>query len=173
MWKTTLSSLGQISDLSEMVARYICLLCAVGMAALVNLAVFYRYVLNDPLFWPEELARFLMVWITFIGGSIALRRGSLFSFTIISGSLSGRIAHYYNVIVNMASLIFICWFLFYGLDALKLYSKFTSMATGITYYWSALGLFIGAVLMISHIVLAIFRNIDEIVRNENKTGGRI
>jgi TRAP-type transport system small permease protein len=38
-------------------------------------AVIFRYVLNDSLIWAEELARYLFVWLTFLGSAIALRRG--------------------------------------------------------------------------------------------------
>jgi len=45
-----------------------------SMAALVAVQVFFRYVLNHSLFWSEELARFLLVWLTFLGASVAYHR---------------------------------------------------------------------------------------------------
>jgi len=45
-----------------------------GMAAVVAVQVFCRYVLNHSLFWSEELARYLLVWLTFLGASAAYRR---------------------------------------------------------------------------------------------------
>jgi TRAP-type C4-dicarboxylate transport system permease small subunit len=35
--------------------------------------VFWRYVLNNPLDWSEELARFLFIWLVFLASSVALR----------------------------------------------------------------------------------------------------
>ncbi|MEW6672858.1 MAG: TRAP transporter small permease [Thermodesulfobacteriota bacterium] len=51
-------------------------LFAVGlsMAAIVAVEVFSRYVLNHSLFWSEELARYLLVWLTFLGASVAYHR---------------------------------------------------------------------------------------------------
>jgi len=46
-----------------------------GMAFLVAAQVFFRYTLNQSLFWSEELARYLLVWLTFMGASSAYRRG--------------------------------------------------------------------------------------------------
>ncbi len=51
------------------------MVCGAGMALIVILQVFCRYVLNNSLFWSEELARYLMVWLTFLGASVAYRRG--------------------------------------------------------------------------------------------------
>lgn len=42
------------------------------MVTVVVAAVFWRYVLNDSLVWAEELARYLFVWVTFLGGGIGV-----------------------------------------------------------------------------------------------------
>ena len=44
------------------------------MVLVVAVQVFCRYVLNQSLFWSEELARFLLVWLTFLGASSAYYR---------------------------------------------------------------------------------------------------
>lgn len=48
----------------------------ITMAAIVAAQVFFRYVLNASLFWSEEAARFLLVWLTFLGATTAYYRGS-------------------------------------------------------------------------------------------------
>jgi TRAP-type C4-dicarboxylate transport system permease small subunit len=35
-------------------------------------AVFFRYVLNNSIVWAEELARYLFVWITFVGAGLGV-----------------------------------------------------------------------------------------------------
>lgn len=47
-----------------------------SMALLVAVQVFCRYVLNGSLFWSEELARYMLVWLTFLGAVVAYYRGS-------------------------------------------------------------------------------------------------
>lgn len=39
------------------------------MTALILLQVFFRYVLNSPLVWAEELARLNMIWMAFLGAA--------------------------------------------------------------------------------------------------------
>jgi TRAP-type C4-dicarboxylate transport system permease small subunit len=56
--------------------KVIVVLSCAGIVVVVLIGVFYRYVLNDSLSWTEEVARFLLVYITFIGASLALKEGS-------------------------------------------------------------------------------------------------
>ena len=42
-----------------------------SMALLVVVQVFCRYILNSSLFWSEELARYMLVWLSFIGATVA------------------------------------------------------------------------------------------------------
>ncbi len=48
----------------------------IAMAVIVAVQVFSRYVLNYSLFWSEELARLLLVWLTFFGATVAYFHGA-------------------------------------------------------------------------------------------------
>ncbi len=54
----------------------VCVLSLVVMVAVTLLQVFCRYVLNASLLWPEEVARWLFVWMVFLGMAIAVRRNA-------------------------------------------------------------------------------------------------
>lgn len=47
-----------------------------SMSLVVAAQVFSRYVLNHSIFWSEELARHFLVWLTFLGATVAYRRGA-------------------------------------------------------------------------------------------------
>jgi TRAP-type C4-dicarboxylate transport system permease small subunit len=44
---------------------------AMSLASLLQ--VIFRYVLKQPLPWSEELARFLFVWVVFLGSAVAIK----------------------------------------------------------------------------------------------------
>jgi TRAP-type C4-dicarboxylate transport system permease small subunit len=46
------------------------------LAVVVFYQVFTRYILNDAAGWTEEIARYLLIAVTFLGGAMAVRRGT-------------------------------------------------------------------------------------------------
>lgn len=46
-----------------------------AMVVTITAQVLARYVFNVPLSWTEELARYLFLWLVFLGASQAMRRG--------------------------------------------------------------------------------------------------
>jgi TRAP-type C4-dicarboxylate transport system permease small subunit len=59
-------------------------LMLVAICFIVFAGVFFRYFLHIGLGWTEEAARYLQVWMTFIGATIAVKRWSHFQLMIIN-----------------------------------------------------------------------------------------
>lgn len=71
---TSLTALGRVCSVLDHVSRII-LGTLIGLIVLVTcMAVWWRYVLNDPLSWTEQISRILFVWVTFLGAA-SLYRG--------------------------------------------------------------------------------------------------
>ena len=57
----------------------------------VSVQVFVRYVLQKPLFlWSEELARFLLIWMVFLGIGVGVKNDAHFSMDILPPLLGRR-----------------------------------------------------------------------------------
>ena len=66
-----------MKTLDKIVSKVEELIAVVGLSAMTVItlvAVFFRYVLQSPIIWSEEAARYLMVWSTMLGISIATRQ---------------------------------------------------------------------------------------------------
>ncbi|MBW1848599.1 MAG: TRAP transporter small permease [Deltaproteobacteria bacterium] len=85
-----------------------------SMAIIVAVQVFFRYVLNHSLFWSEELARFLLVWLTFFGASVAYYRKANPGVDFLYSRMSPSIRKVSTVLIHLASIILFCVMIFYG-----------------------------------------------------------
>lgn len=55
-----------------------------SLALIVFLQFFTRYVMNDSLSWTEEIARYGLMWLVFIGGAVVTRKNSHIAVELLS-----------------------------------------------------------------------------------------
>jgi TRAP-type C4-dicarboxylate transport system permease small subunit len=55
-----------------------------SLAFIVFLQFFTRYVMNDSLSWTEEIARYGLMWVVFIGGAMVTRRNTHIAVELLS-----------------------------------------------------------------------------------------
>jgi TRAP-type C4-dicarboxylate transport system permease small subunit len=70
----TADRLTRLSGRVNRVMEYLLFGLGLSMALVVAVQVFCRYVLNASLFWSEELARYMLVWLSFFGATVAYHR---------------------------------------------------------------------------------------------------
>ena len=92
------------------VCRLAALALVVAIAGVVAAGVFWRYVLNDSLSWYEELAKFMMVWLVFMGAPVALRLGGHISIEMLPQSLPPRLRALLWLVVTVI-VAWSCWML--------------------------------------------------------------
>lgn len=86
-----------------------CRILAIGGLALmvltILLQVFFRYVLNNALPWPDEAARFCMLWMTGLMAPSAYRWGAFVSIDLIRDSLGRHAAGILNLFMLLLGLV--------------------------------------------------------------------
>lgn len=63
-----------------------------AMVLTVGANVFLRYVIGSALSWGDEVPQILLVWITFLGAALAIRRGEQFELDLLVESLPTAVA---------------------------------------------------------------------------------
>jgi len=76
----------------------------------VLLQIFYRYVLQSPLTWTEEAARYSFIWIVLLGAAFAVRKKEHVAMEILFDRFPKSVQRYVMVIINgiiLLSLIYL------------------------------------------------------------------
>ena len=74
------------------------------MVVVIIVQVFFRYVLNNALPWPDEVARFLMLWMTGLIAPSAYRWGGFVSIDMLERFLPKILANLLIFIILLISL---------------------------------------------------------------------
>ena len=77
------------------------------LAGIVFLQFFTRYVLNDSLAWTEEIARYGLMWVTFIGAAMVTRRNSHIAVTLLTELLPAGPARVLRALIDVIVLVFL------------------------------------------------------------------
>lgn len=102
--------LSAINGIQLGVFRWGAMLLVVAIAAIVSAGVFFRYALNDSLSWSEELAKYAMLWLVFLGAPIALRLGAHPNIEVVISRFPSRMTRLILTIMHLAVCLF-CAFL--------------------------------------------------------------
>jgi len=99
----------------------------IGFVALficVMLQIICRYVLEIPLPWSDELARYLLVWVSLLAVSIAFRNDSNIRLDFFISQCPPLIRHGVWVLFNLLTLAFLGLLVYYGIPNATI-GKFT------------------------------------------------
>jgi len=132
-----------------------------AMACIVFANVALRYLTNDSLIWAEEVARHLMIWLTFLGAGLVLRFGGHIAIENLHDVLPGRAGLWLRGLIVAALLTFFALMAWQGATYTSVMRFQTTAATGISFGWAYLAMPFGFVLLIVHLLLVARRYVVE------------
>ncbi len=100
------------------------ILCFIVGIMVVNVAagVFFRYVLQNSLSWTEELGRYLMIWMGYLGAVLAMKEGSHVGITSFIALFPPVLRRALEVLASMIVLAFL------GIVLVKSFSHLESLS---------------------------------------------
>lgn len=152
----------------DKVTQWICVTLVFLMTIEVLSAVFFRYVLNAPIKWGEELARFIMVWAGLLGISIALKDGEHIGLEMLVGKLSGRPLYLVKLIINLMIFIFLLILFIWGVEICR--QAWGSFMPGlqISWSWSHLAVPVTAAIQLVHVLAWLLEQTIGVIRMEQE-----
>lgn len=135
-------------DQINRVVTWIVVLMLAAMSTIIFVQVIYRYVLAAALPWSEELSRYLMMWTTFLGAGLGVRKGALLGMEVLVKALPKMLNRIAVWVVFVIQIIFLLIVLIYGVKMTLIAGRQLSPAMLIHMSWPYSSIPVGAALMI-------------------------
>ena len=111
-----------------------------AIVVLVVVQVVARYVLRISLPWPEELARFLLIWLTFTGAVVGSWRNAHFRVDVITQRLPPAAVRVLSLAIDVLVVLALIVFVWQGIELTRLtgFMRSTSMELSMAYVYGVI-----------------------------------
>ena len=143
--------LDEISRRLNQAMKFLAGFLIAAMTILVFLQVIFRYLVDAPLDWSEEMASFAFVWMALLGASVGLKNDEHPRLDIIYQIFPDWIKMFCNLIINLAILFMLVVLFIFGMQltiAMQL-QRTAALGYSISYVYAVLP--ISAIVMFFHV----------------------
>ena len=126
----------------------IALLGAMSVIIFTNVAM--RYLTDQSIEWAEEVARHMMIWLTFLGAGPVLRYGGHIAVDNLQDSVAPRVAVALRVVIAVLLTGFFVFMVWMGVLYMQRTQFQTTAATQISFAYIYAAMPVGGVLLLLH-----------------------
>lgn len=137
-----------ISSWLAFVASVVARLMLVAVAVMLVLQVVLRYGFSYSLPWPEEAARYLMIWIVMLSGSLLVRDDQLVRVDFLDHLWPGSLLVWRNATFRLLLAGMLCVLVWQGWEQAMFSMRRTTTALQISWFWPYLAIPVGGALML-------------------------
>jgi TRAP-type transport system small permease protein len=129
-----------------------------ALGFIVFLQFFTRYILNDSLAWTEEIARYGLMCVTFIGGAMVTRRNSHIAVVLLPNLLPAWTARLLLALVDLVTLGFLALLAYFSVLIVERMQvqRMTVIDLSMSYVYGAVAF--GCFLMLGRQMQRVWRN---------------
>ena len=158
--KYFINSLNSISFFLNKILRFIIAIMMTLMITSVLLDITLRY-FGRSFSFGDELARFMLIGIVFIGAGICVHEKQHVKLSILTDRFSGK----FKILFSILSLVIIILVMFFFINSAWLFAKSApthrSSVMGISMFWPKLLLLVSGIIMVFYYIVEIIRYIYE------------
>lgn len=154
------------SNWAYFLGKWILIVTMFTIVCLVLVQVLMRYVFNTGLLWPEEITKWCLVWVGYVGAGVALKDKGHVTLSLFVDRLSQGMRFWALHAGKWVVLLFLIAFTILGVQQ-ALRNPAYSWAVNVRYLWVMLGLPLAGTLMITHIFYFIFEDLLSLFERGN------
>lgn len=139
-------------DILYKIVEFFSCFCLVGQIVIISYAVFTRYVLNSSPSWAEEISRVLMIWMSLLTVSLAVKDDSHVRISFLDKLFKGKALLARDVFYAMLNIGFSCVLFWKGLELAKQSSRTKLPGSGLPSSVMYASVCVGGLLMVIMLV---------------------
>ena len=142
------------------------------MTAVVSILcaqVIFRYFIGNSLDWIEEVSRILLIWLTYIGAAVALKRKGHIAVDAFLGLFPESFRRVADIVTSILVVAFSAFLCVQGVTFALLSEHTTFPALQVPVSWQYLGLPVGCFLMV---IYGCVHLVSSVRRGTNSETGR-
>lgn len=147
-------------DLHPLISEVIVIICFVAIVLATFFGVVSRYILEYSLPWADEIARYGLVWLVYVGMVSSLVRGQHVCVELLLNRYQGKLRIWMMNLIDLAGMVLFGALLYGGILLMDMASTQITPALGISKSWVYAAVPIGAALMLIEYVLRIKRRLS-------------
>ena len=161
--KFILSTSKKLRNLASKVAQLIIIFMVAVMSIVIIIQVYLRYVVKASFPWSEELARYLMAWVAFLGSSLGIETGAHVGVELFVSLLPKRLHAGVKVITKFAMLAFLAAAIREGYSLCISVASQRSPALMIPMVWPYLSVPVGCIFMFIQLLPSFLEDLSDLV----------
>ncbi len=148
---TIAASFRRVVQAADRLAQAAVACLVVALVGISFAQIIFRYALVRPLFWADELSRYLFVWIAFVGAGVAMGANLHYGFDYLTEKCRPRAKEAIRFVVNFGAATFVAVCLVAGIYVTFLIAVQKSPSLQISMSWVYAALPMGSLLILLHI----------------------
>lgn len=137
------------------------------MFVIVMFGVISRYVMTSPYFWSDELSRYLMIYMVFLGSSLSFREEKHPSLTFLIDKLNPKYRTIWDTAIDLLLISVLVMLILGGLEIMTHKPIGRTPALRIKYTWVYLAMPLGGSCMIIEIIIRMSRRVKNLHRKSS------
>jgi len=147
-----LKAFDRVLDWITTIVKYVMLVQASMIFVIICLAVFTRYLLNYVPSWSEEVPRYLLVWISYLGAALAVKYKEHISLDVFFNLMPVRARQVGHLILNLLIGIVGVIMLVFGIGLVRQFGDDLMESIAVKNFWFYLAMPISGGLMVLYII---------------------
>ncbi|MEW6623447.1 MAG: TRAP transporter small permease [Bacillota bacterium] len=138
-----------LKKLFDNLEEYILIALFPMMVIVVFVATVARYLQLFSIPWSEELARYIMVWLAYIGASLGMKRGAHLGIDALVSIFPGKLRAFFCILRTVIIVFFCALVVYFSYKIIQhqINIKQTSPALFVPIWWAYLAVPVGCFLM--------------------------